>query len=158
MALKLLPGEHVIHRSKANVVIRPSDYGLTDLALLGQAGKESIGGHLHITSVRLAFAAHPFNRLRGVLSVPMPLITGTERWRSGLAIGVEVTTTAAVLRFVSWSRQGSLASLAQARADFGPSEQQILDLNNDSTSDVTVRHGAEALNQIAAVLFKWSST
>lgn len=160
MELELVAGEAVQHRSRANAVIVPSEYGLSEFAaggllhLVGQGGKEAIGGHLHVTDLRLAFVAHGFNRLKGTLSVPIPLITGATRWRSGLSVGIEVATPPAVLRFVTWSRAEALASLERARAGFGPAERDLL--ARRTASDLTVRSGAEALNQAAAALFRWA--
>lgn len=161
MALELLPGERQLHRSNANMVIVPSQYGLSQFAagrllgLMGMEGKEAIGGRVHITSARLAFAAHPINRLGGVFSVPLPQITHAARLRSGVTLGFEIVTRAAGVRFVSWSRRAALAALDQARGEFGEAERALLLRHAVPDSDLVIRPAAEGLNQAAAALFKW---
>lgn len=90
------------------------------------AGKEAIGGRLHITSVRLAFVAHPLNRLGGVFSVPLLQITHAATWRSRVSLAIEIVTPAASVRLVSWSRRAVLAALDCARGEFGEADQSIL--------------------------------
>lgn len=82
----LLDGERLLHTSKANAVIVPSDYGLSRFAaddllpLVGLAGREAIGGHLSVTSLRLVFVAHRFNRLKGSTSIPLTTIEDARTW------------------------------------------------------------------------------
>lgn len=84
------------------------------------------GGRLHITTLRLIFNAHPANFVRGQLSVPLDLVWSARRWRSGLAVGIEVETPVAVHQYVSWSRGKILAALGQARAEFGDEQRVAL--------------------------------
>lgn len=157
MALHLLPRERRLHRSNANLVVVSAQYGLSDFAggrlaaLAGMAGKESIGGRVHVTSLRVAFAAHPVNRLRGVFTVPLPLITAATPWRSGISFGFEVTTPAAAVQFVSWSRRAVLAAIRQAQDAFGDAEQALIDERRGPPS----RPATQALDQASAVLFDW---
>ena len=131
MTLQLLESERQFHRSKANAIIFPSDYGLSALAagellgLAGIGGGEAIGGHLYITSLRIAFEAHRMNRLKGVLSVPLSAIRSAAPWRAGLSVGVQVTTAVEELQFVSWSRKAVLQALSAAREEFGPAQQGV---------------------------------
>lgn len=157
MTLTLLPGESIGLTTKANAIVVPSEYGLsrfaTDhlLGVVGMANRESIGGHLHVTNMRLAFEAHAFNRLKGVLSVPIPAITAAAKYRSGLAVGVEIETAAARLQFVSWSAERVLATLAKARREFGANEQAVLASVGRAIEDMRVRPNVEAANILATV-------
>jgi len=103
---------------------------------LKEGGSEAIGGHVHVTSVRLAFAAHPINRLKGVMSLPLPEIVRVEPWKSGPSVGFAVSTGRCTVRFVSWSRRRALDALDGARRSFGDQEQAILALvpNADPSS------------------------
>lgn len=152
MSLNLVAGEKLLHRSKCNAVVIPSQYGLSQFAagqlmgLVGMSDREAIGGHLHVTSLRLAFRAHALNRLRGTLSIPLPIIDSALAWRSGLAVGVEVLTEAASFQFVSWSRGAVLAALEDARRGFGSQEAERISQAGKAASDMGVREGAEATN------------
>lgn len=123
--VRLLDGERVLHRSKANAVIVPSDHGLSRFAadnllpLAGLAGKEAIGGRLSVTTLRLAFVAHPFNRIKGSTSIPLTVIEDARNWRSGLAIGVQILTRLASFNYVTWSRSKALTAISDARRMFG---------------------------------------
>lgn len=157
---ELAPGERRLHRSNANFVVVPADYGLSRFAadgllpLVGMAGKEAIGGRVHVTSARVVFSAHPVNRLKGVFAIPLPEVTGTAVWRHGISLGFEVATSPARFTFVSWSRRAAVSAIEQARSAFGASEQAILE-GLRGPSDLEVRPGAEALNLAAAALFRW---
>ena len=160
MAYELLDGEREFHRSKANAVIVPSDYDLSEFAageLLGLAGikgKEAIGGHLHVTSLRIAFEAHGFNRVKGVLSVPLPAIRSAVLWRAGLSVGIQVATQAAALQFVSWSRKAVLLALEEARTHFGPTEEAHMRSLASAIGDFEVRPAVEIANVAARTLFE----
>jgi len=157
MTIGLLPDEEIIFTSKANAVIVPSDYGLSQFAagyLLGLAelgGREAIGGHLHITTVRVAFAAHAFNRLNGVFSIPISAITSATKYRSGLAMGVEIETVAARLQFVNWSGDRVLTAITDAQQRFGQSEAAILASVGGAFEDMSVRPSAEVADMIARI-------
>jgi hypothetical protein len=145
MRLELLDGERLLHTSRANAIVVPSDYGLSQFAagdllgLAGLGGREAIGGHLYVTSLRRAFAAHAFNRLKGVLSVPLPAIHHCRRWQSGPSVGVEVSTAATSLQFVSWSRSRVLAALESARRQFGSAEHEFMFQISSLVSGLDVR-------------------
>lgn len=157
MTFTLLPGESIGLTSKANAIVVPSDYGLsrfaTDhlLGVVGMANREAIGGHLYVTNVRVAFEAHAFNRLKGVLSVPIPAVTAATKYRSGLAVGVEIETAAARLQFVNWSGERVLATLAKARREFGANEQAVLASVGRAIEDMRVRPNVEAANILTKV-------
>jgi hypothetical protein len=80
--VRLLDGERVLLTCKANAVVVPSDYGLSRFAaddllpLTGLAGQEAIGGRLSVTSLRLVFVAHPFNRINGSTLHPAEPMAG----------------------------------------------------------------------------------
>ena len=157
MTLDLLPGESVLLTSKANAIVVPSDYGLTQFAaghllgLVGMANREAIGGQLHITTARVAFQAHAFNRLRGVLSIPIPAITSAGKCRSGLAFGVQIETAAARLQFVNWSGDKVLAAIGSAQRSYGSSERSVLNSVAGALQDLAIRPGAEGANILATL-------
>ncbi|WP_265523490.1 hypothetical protein [Oerskovia flava] len=156
MTLNLLPNERIVRSSKANAVVRPSDYGMSEFAaghlmgLVGMAGREAIGGRLHVTSLRLLFQAHAVNRLRGQLAIPLPSIRSASRYRSGLAFGVEVVTAGARLQFVNWSAGKVLASLEDARAAFGEAEAAEIAAAGTVVRDLELWRAAEAANVLVA--------
>jgi len=122
----LWPGEEQRLHCKANAVIIPQQHGLSDfvanqlLPLVGLAGQESIGGHLDVTDLRVLFTAHRFNRMRGTLSTPLDAIVNARSWRSGLAVGVEIETSIATQRYITWSGRKILAAIDDARARLTP--------------------------------------
>ena len=160
--MRLWPGERLLSKHKANAIITPSDYGLGRvphgqlLHLVGMAGKEGLGGHLHVTSVRLVFKAHALNRLRGELSTPLTNVKQVEPYRNGLSIGAYVDTSAGKQQYVTWSRGALVASVNQAKAAFGAEEARIL-ANAASEASVRLdnlqRSGAMTALNAAVALF-----
>lgn len=153
MSLELLDGERVVGRWKSNAVVIPGDCGLSDfgvgdlLPLVGMAGREAIGGHLHVTNMRVAFKAHALNRLRGVLSVPLPSITSCERFRRGVSFGVQVHTAMSSYEFVNWSQGAVLRAVETARRAVGPAELRTLEeFRREVAASLEVRRVAEVAN------------
>jgi hypothetical protein len=157
MTLNLLPDETIVMTSKANAVIVPSDYGLSQFAsgqllgIIGMGNREAIGGHLHITTARLVFQAHAFNRLKGVLSIPIPSITSAQKYRSGLAVGIQIETLGSRMQFVNWSGEKVLTAIESVRRGFGAREEQMLATVADALQDLSVRPAAEVANVLATV-------
>lgn len=157
--LQLMPGEKLLFSCKSNAVIVPFEHGLSRFAadellpLVGLRGKEAIGGHLHVTTIRLAFKAHGFNRLRGSVSTPLPAIQEIGPWRSRLAVGVEVTTPVAAQTYVTWSRSKLIRAVEDASRLLGPEQRTQLEAAGDALADWDVNRPAETLNQAARRLF-----
>ncbi|WP_120337396.1 hypothetical protein [Cryobacterium soli] len=157
MALDLLPGEVLLGTSKANAVIVPTDYGLSEFAtgqllgLIGMANREAIGGHLHITTARIAFQPHSLNRLKGILSIPIPAIVSATKYRSGLAVGIQVETARARLQFVNWSGDKALAAIAIAQRDYGPLERSTFSAVSSALEDMSIRPSAEVANLLVTL-------
>jgi hypothetical protein len=160
--LRLFPGERLLGRWKANAVVSPDEHGLSEFAAgdllwaVGMAGKEAIGGHLHLTSLRVAFVAHRFNRLRGTMSIPLPLITQTTAWRRMIvSVGIALVTPHARYEFVTWSRSATLLAVAQARDSFGPREAVLLaEVDHEVQRALEVNRPADAINVAVAGLFE----
>lgn len=117
----LLPGERVILSKPANAVIRLDEHGLSRLPadqlmrVMGFAGKEAIGGKLHLTSYRLLFKSHQVNRLTGAFSLYLPTITGLHDRSRWIAKKLEVATRLQTFEFVVWGVPAFISSI-QAQA------------------------------------------
>jgi hypothetical protein len=159
----LLPGENVLYQGKANALISPKEHALGPFAtggalmtLAGLEGKEAIGGKLYVTTVRLIFSSHRFNRLRGRLATPISLITRAERFRNGLTMGLEVETEQSTQKFVSWSPDKSVAAIAEVqklqvgRPDIAEQFDAAL---ADQLGGWKVDAGLDGLNSVARVFF-----
>ncbi|MGP4029282.1 hypothetical protein [Actinomadura sp. 3N407] len=157
--MQLMPGEKLLYSCKANAVIIPSQHGLSRFAadellpLVGMRGKEAIGGQLLVTTLRLVFKAHNFNRLRGSVSTPLPVIEDVRPWRSGLAVGVEVVTPVATQSHVTWSRGKVIRAVDEACRLLGPAQRAQIESASDALGGWDVNRPAETLNQVARQLF-----
>jgi hypothetical protein len=157
---RLLQGERRLFKCAANAVIFPSEHGLSQFAadqllpLVGLPDQEAIGGSLHVTTLRLIFAAHRFNRLSGSISTPLPVIQEVRRWRAGLAVGVEVSTPVASQRYVTWSRTQLLSAIQKAQVAFGPAEEAQLSSLRDLLAGWDINRAAETLNKTARAAFE----
>lgn len=128
----LLPGERLLHSSLANAAVDPRAFGLTPFALgelmfiAGLKDRETIGGALHLTNLRLLFKSHRFNRLRGSFSVFLPSLQPvTHGGRLGFR-KLHVSTRLARLDFVVRDADTLAARIEAARAAFGPAEEAVL--------------------------------
>lgn len=120
-ASDLLPGERVLLSKPANAVIRLDEHGLSRLPadplmrVMGFAGKEAIGGRLHLTSYRLLFKSHRVNRLAGQFSIFLPTITALHDRSRWIAKKLEVVTRLQSLEFVVWGVPAFISTI-QAQA------------------------------------------
>lgn len=73
----------------ASLLVRPSEYGLSEFAFGGAEGGEAIGGKAHLTSYRLVFAAHSLNRLTGKHSIFLPNIRELRKGWTELRVTTE---------------------------------------------------------------------
>jgi hypothetical protein len=106
--VELLPYERLILDKRANAVFTPSEYGLSRLfadqylRVIGMKGKEAAGGKLALTSYRLYFRSHMFNRLRGEISIFLPTIRRIFDSSHGVKRSVTVETVSSSNEFVVW--------------------------------------------------------
>jgi hypothetical protein len=160
--LRLFAGEELRGRWKAKAVITPGAYELSEFAgagalllAVGIAGKEPIGGHLHVTNLRVAFVAHRFARLRGTMSIPLPLVKHSIAWRRMImSVGITLITPQANYEFVTWSRSASPLTVALAWESFGDVEATALAaVDAEVQGALAVNSKAEAINATVAGLF-----
>lgn len=124
----LLAGEVLLQSKFANAVIALSDYGLERLPfdqllqVTGFAGKEAIGGTLHLTNYRLLFTSHQLNRLTGRFSIFLPTILQL-RDASGLfSKKLEVRTQTQSFVFVVWGVPALIRAITAAGAQLAPAQ------------------------------------
>jgi hypothetical protein len=119
---ELLPDERVILSNPANAVTRLDEYGLGRfpadqlMRVMGFAGKEAIGGRLHLTSYRLLFKSHRVNRVTGSFSIYLPTITGLADRSRWLPRKVEVTTGNQVFDFGGCRRSSPPSGRSRRRS------------------------------------------
>jgi hypothetical protein len=120
----LYQGERVLASKNANAVITLRDHGLESIpdteramAWAGFAGKEAIGGRLHLTNWRVVFRAHPFNRVKGQMSIVLPTIVELADTSRFLGKKLQVTTRSAHHEFVVWGVPTLIRAIAQAQGD-----------------------------------------
>lgn len=119
----LYPGEQVLVSKDANAVITLSDHGLGSIpdteramASVGLGGKEAVGGRLHLTNWRLVFRSHPFNRVKGQVSIVLPTIVELMDASRFLTKKLRVTTRSARHDFIVWGIPDLIRAIEQARA------------------------------------------
>jgi hypothetical protein len=157
--INFVRGERQLYRGAANAIITPAEYGLSQFAfnqlmpLVGLAGREAIGGRLVVTSIRVLFEAHAVNRVKGILSTPLPVIQEMRRCRFGLGIGLDFITPVSKQRYVTWSRSKIISAVNQAQADFGPDQEAQLALLRGLLDGFEVNQSAESLNLAAREIF-----
>ncbi|MBA2569936.1 MAG: hypothetical protein H0V04_02015 [Chloroflexi bacterium] len=120
----LYPGERVLASKNANAVVMLREHGLAAIpdtaramAWAGFAGKEAIGGRLHLTNWRLVFRSHPFNRVKGQMSILLPTIVEVADASRFLSKKLRVTSRSTEHEFVVWGVPALIRAIAQARAD-----------------------------------------
>jgi hypothetical protein len=129
---ELLPGERMILSKGANAIIRLDEYGLSRLPadqitrLIGFAGKEGIGGKLHLTTHRLIFKSHRVNRVVGSFSIFLPTITGLHDRSRWIAKKVEVATRMQTFEFVAWGVPAFIAAVQAQAAQVTPAQAKEL--------------------------------
>ena len=127
-----LDGERLLVSKAANLIVRPSDFGLSRFAAdgllwtVGMKNKEAIGGKLHLTSYRLLFKAHGVNRLVGQLSLFLPQINTVQDTSRLLVRRVSVKTALTQSDFIMWGIAKFLRRVAEARAALSQSDHDRL--------------------------------
>jgi hypothetical protein len=117
----LLAGERVVLSKPANAIIRLDEHGLSRfpadqlMRVMGYAGKEGIGGRLHLTNYRLLFKSHRVNRLTGAFSIYLPTITALHDRSRWIAKKLEVATRLQTFEFVVWGVPAFISAI-QAQA------------------------------------------
>jgi hypothetical protein len=111
----------VVLSKPANAIIRLDEHGLGRfpadqlMRVMGYAGKEGIGGRLHLTSYRLLFKSHRVNRLTGAFSIYLPTITALHDRSRWIAKKLEVATRLQTFEFVVWGVPAFITAI-QAQA------------------------------------------
>jgi hypothetical protein len=118
----LLPDEEILLSKMANLLVRPSDYGLSEFAFLDTSGGEAIGGKAHLTNYRLVFAAHSVNRLTGWHSIFLPNIQELRKGWTTLGVMTETQQYS----FVMWFNRHFHDAIEQAQQAFGRKELRRL--------------------------------
>lgn len=156
----LLPQETLIHSKMANLIVSIKEHGLSRFAFdgamkyVGMAGKEAIGGQIHLTNYRLLFKSHAANRLTGSYNIFLPNITGvanTSRW---ITRKFKVSTAMKDTEFVLWGIPAFLAAIDKARATLTPAElpklRQAVLANPAAVGEGLAKFAVlETINQIA---------
>lgn len=120
----LLPGELILKTKNANFVITSVEYSMEKfphdfmLTWIGLAGKEALGGQLHVTNLRLIFRAHRANRIHGQLSIFLPEIAILENASSMLVKRLVVATQASRETFIVWGVLGVIETIRSAQQSF----------------------------------------
>ncbi|MDF1799966.1 MAG: GRAM domain-containing protein [Planctomycetota bacterium] len=89
-------------------------------------GIESVGGRLHLTSMRLIFEAHPFNFQRGTTCIALDQIVQVQPCRTlgllpnGLLVRCHDGRTH---RFIVWARMAWIEAIQKACASLGSGEK-----------------------------------
>ncbi len=120
----LYQGERVLASKNANAVVTLREHGLDAIpdteramAWAGFAGKEAVGGRLHLTNWRLVFRSHPFNRVKGQMSIVLPTIVEVTDASRFLSKKLRVTTRSTEHEFVVWGVPTLIRAIEQARAE-----------------------------------------
>jgi hypothetical protein len=114
----LLPGETLVLSKPANLFVKPSEYGLASLfsGLQGVIDIEAIGGQVHLTNYRLVFKSHEFNRLRGKVSIFLPIIMSLQDASGPMVKKVSVATELTEYEFVIWGIPAFIEAVHRAKA------------------------------------------
>lgn len=132
MAMKaemLLPGESEITSKGANFVLKLDEHGLPRfrydgaMGAVGMAGKEAIGGHLHVTNFRVFFQSHSVNRFKGSFSIFLPSIEDMKDASAFLTKKMEIVTPSYNFEFVVWGIPQLMAQIKAARGALSPEQQ-----------------------------------
>jgi|GEM_PF-1936790 len=137
----LFLGEKVILSKNANAVIKISDYGLKKLpfkssaalSLVGLAGKEAIGGQLHLTNLRLIFKSHPANRLTGKFSIFLNTINDVRDISVFISKKMEIITLGQSYEFVVWGIPQLMQEIKKNKDAI--TDQQLIELKKIITTD-----------------------
>ena len=107
----LLPGETLVQDKAANMLVQPQDHQLRPLF----SGQEALGGKLYLTTDRLLFKTHAFNRVTGAYSLFLPSIRSVRDTSRLVTRKIEVTTGWQTTEFVLWGIPEFLAAIERAR-------------------------------------------
>ncbi len=122
----LLTDEQWLTSKPANAVIRLDDYGLSSfafenyMALAGMQGKEAIGGHLELTTYRLVFHSHGFNRVTGKFSIFLPTIQAVRDTSHLFVKRMSVYTRTQQYDFIVWGIPAFIQAILAARDHLDP--------------------------------------
>lgn len=122
----LLTGEQWLTSKPANAVIRLDEYGLSTfafdnyMALAGMEGKETIGGQLELTTYRLVFHSHGFNRVTGKFSIFLPTIQDARNTSHLLVRQMSVYTRTQQYDFIVWGIPAFIQAILGARDRLDP--------------------------------------
>ncbi len=119
----LFTGEKVLISKNANSVIKLNDFSLKGLSnsiekamtIIGFAGKEAIGGQLHLTNYRLIFKSHPANRVKGKFSIFLNTIKSVKDTSILISKKIEVLTISQKYEFVIWGIPNFMNELESAK-------------------------------------------
>ena len=151
---ELLPGERLIERRLANLVVDPRVFGLRPFALgdlmfvAGLKDKEAIGGALYLTNLRLLFKAHRVNRLQGAVSVFLPSVQTLEPTSRWPFRRLRVGTRLLEVEFVLSDVDGMHGLIERARADFGHAEETQLQTLREQLPGLTQLQPNATLNAL----------
>lgn len=161
--VSLLPGEEIVLKKNVNAVVEVGASGLSRFAfdhmmgVVGMAGKEAIGGRVHLTTYRLWFHAHAVNRLKGSFSIWLPTIQQVRDASSGIKRQVELVTRTQRFTFVVWGVPKMIAAIDSARAalDVQATARLVATARTNPGllgDGLEVRGGVEAVNQLLTPL------
>lgn len=140
------PGERLILSKAANAVVDLTERGVRArpfqllMPLVGMGRKEAVGGKLYLTSYRLVFKSHVFNRFTGTLSILLPSIRSVTDASTFLTKQIRVSADRDSL-FVVWRREELMAAIDQARRTAEPDRERIAGLVG--TDPVKLGHGLQ---------------
>ncbi len=156
----LLPGEVLLHSCLGNAALDPRAFGLKPFALgelmflAGLKDRESVGGALHLTNLRLLFKSHRFNRLRGSFSMFLPSMQSVAHsGRFGFR-KLHVATRLARLDFVVRDAPALAECIEAARAAYGPAEEAVLKPLRNQLPGVEALAPSAALDAINTLIHR----
>lgn len=167
----LMEGERVLLSKGANFVISSAEYGLSPYAhsalldRMGLKGKEALGGHLHVTNLRIVFQSHAANRITGRLSIFMPEINELANESSALVKRLRVRTVETDETFVIWGVNDVIDTIELAQGHWKETDTATLwaQLVNQPASlgqgiqyapimDRLVRHDTEIAKDVVDII------
>jgi hypothetical protein len=158
----LLSGERILYRGAAAAIVDPADYRLPDFPLMSAWAplvlgtvKETIGGRLFVTTHRVIFSSHPFNRVTGRVSIPLSAVDRATAFHEGLlTFGVRIDTTIGTARYVSWSAARFTRALSEARCEAALDPQLALRQDQELEGllgDLSAVRGARSLSVLLSL-------
>jgi hypothetical protein len=151
---ELLPGERLVERRLANLVVDPRVFGLRPFALgdlmflAGLQDKEVIGGALYLTNLRLLFKAHRVNRLLGAVSVFLPSVQRLEARSRWPFRRLRVGTRLLEVEFVVNDVEGIRDLIERARSEFSSADEAQIQTVRDHLPGLTQLQPNATLNAL----------